>query len=222
MSGMPYLSGECGTIDGAEWCANTPRPLTHLIDSTDRQDALNTTDCSVPDCTHPARKRGWCGTHYSRWRRTGDLSLRRITPAEDRERFLSKIDRRSQNECWPWLGTILNTGYGQFVARGRKFMAHRYSYEVHVGPIPDGLTIDHVAAWGCTRLDCVNPSHLEPVTMGVNVLRGTAVSAINAAKTGCSEGHEFDATKVVKGRVERFCRACSNQKQRERLARSKA
>lgn len=49
MSGMLYMAGKCGTIDGAERCANTPRPLTHLIDSTDRQDALNTTDCSVPD-----------------------------------------------------------------------------------------------------------------------------------------------------------------------------
>lgn len=73
MTETPVTSGKRGTIDGAERCANTPRPLTHLIDSTDRQDAVKATrECSVAICDRPVSARGWCKSHYERWRTTGD------------------------------------------------------------------------------------------------------------------------------------------------------
>lgn len=75
--------------------------------------------------------------------------------------------------CW-WfveLGRENRNGYARLRWQGRELMAHRLSYEAHVGPIPDGLVLDHT----CRNRCCVNPAHLEPVTVQVNTLRGEAL-----------------------------------------------
>lgn len=82
------------------------------------------------------------------------------------QQFESKIER--SNECWNWTAHIAVTGYGMFQASGSQpVYAHRFSYELYVGPIPDGLTIDHL----CFNRKCVNPQHLEPVSLAENVRR---------------------------------------------------
>ena len=161
--------------------------------------------CMVEGCDRPVRSRDWCLMHYTRWKRTGSLLRKAEDPDAIAARFLSKIDRRLPDECWPWLGTILGNGYGQFGARGRRHSAHRYAYEFFVGPIPAGLTIDHVKARGCRLKHCVNPAHLEPVTMQENLRRSDAVSAVNARKTCCPRcGSDFDRSRD--GR--RYCKPC--------------
>lgn len=65
-----------------------------------------------------------------------------------------------ESECWEWTGVLEPTGYGRMSVNGRNVMAHRICYELHVGPIPDGLFLDHL----CHNRRCVNPEHLEPVT----------------------------------------------------------
>ncbi len=75
------------------------------------------------------------------------------------------------DECWVWIARLNRNGYGRLSALGREHMAHRLSYEVHTGPIPDGLLLDHL----CSVRSCVNPRHLEPVTHQVNTLRGKAL-----------------------------------------------
>lgn len=92
-------------------------------------------------------------------------------PAE--ERFWPKVNKT--DTCWLWEGQILANGYGRFWDGERQVVAHRFAYELVVGPIPTGLQIDHVAERGCTSKACVRPEHLEPVTQSVNLLRAFAL-----------------------------------------------
>ena len=91
------------------------------------------------------------------------------------ERFWMLVDKRSETECWPWLGTFGTVRgkypYGRFMANGQQYMAHRVAYVLNVGPIPENYTIDHVRKRGCAGGLCVNPSHLEAVTGSENMLR---------------------------------------------------
>jgi hypothetical protein len=109
-----------------------------------------------------------------------------MTPTE---RFMAKVSARPDG-CWQWMGATDRYGYGLslfYGRRERKHMAHRVAYEQFVGPIPEGLVIDHL----CRNKGCVNPDHLEPVTIGENVLRGETIPARNLLKTHCHRGHEF-------------------------------
>ncbi len=95
-----------------------------------------------------------------------------------------------------------------FSVDGRKVYVHRFSYELHIGPIPEGLVIDHL----CRTPACVNPDHLEPVTNAENVRRGEAPSAIGRRTGLCKYGHSLiDANRhPVTGKVIR-CRTCARE-----------
>jgi hypothetical protein len=106
--------------------------------------------------------------------------------------------------CWLWTGAT-QQGYGVHTSGGRAHKAHRVSYEEIVGPIPEGLTIDHL----CRVRNCVNPDHLEPVSQKVNTLRGITIPALNAAKTSCVNGHAFDeGNTYIRPDGARGCRRC--------------
>lgn len=87
---------------------------------------------------------------------------------------MEKVEKTST--CWLWTGVTSGSGarYGYFRPGGTapKVPAHRWAYEYFVGPIPEGLEVDHVAERGCTSKLCVNPAHLEPVTHKINRQRG--------------------------------------------------
>lgn len=126
------------------------------------------------------------------------------------DRFWSKVTVGDWQECWPWTGGKTTHGYGMFYpAKGRSVCAHRQAFELVNGPIPDGLELDHVRAWGCRLRHCVNPLHLEPVTHTENVQRATCLI------TRCPQGHEYtpENTRVRRGRRE--CRACHRDRQRD-------
>lgn len=118
-------------------------------------------------------------------------------------RLWSKV-AKSDGGCWIWTSAQRPDGYGVFWLHGRTQMAHRVVWEALRGPIPDGLTLDHL----CRNRICVNPDHLEPVTIRTNLLRGISFSARNAAKIACPRGHPYDATYITKRKRGRYCRIC--------------
>jgi hypothetical protein len=130
-----------------------------------------------------------------------------VVGATEAERFWLYVDKSPLTGCWHWTGGKDRGGYGDFRNTvGAHVRAHRYAYESLVGPIPDGLQIDHL----CRVRHCVNPSHLEPVTARVNTLRSKAPSARNAAKTECKRGHPFDHLNTAfQSDGRRSCRACN-------------
>lgn len=123
------------------------------------------------------------------------------------ETFWSRCIPEPNSGCWLWTGMVHGSGgYGSMSLGYRKrCRAHRFSYEALVGPIPTGLVIDHL----CRNVICVNPMHLEAVTIRVNTLRGIGPFAVKAAKTHCVRGHEFNETNTLVRPKGRECIACS-------------
>jgi hypothetical protein len=140
--------------------------------------------------------------------------------------FWARVAVRGAGECWPWIGVLSaqgsqRGGYGVMPMgiRGVRVAAHRFAYELLIGPIPPGVEIDHTchndsecAGRGadCPHRRCVNPAHLEPVTHAVNIQRGNH----RQKGTHCSKGHPF--TVAASGRNR--CLICQQAKRVARRA----
>lgn len=131
-------------------------------------------------------------------------------------RFWSRV-RVDPSGCWIWTGARYPNGYGSSRENGKSGgYAHRVAYTAVKGPIPTGLTIDHI----CRVKACVNPDHLEAVTQRENTLRSPiAPAAINARKTHCIHGHEFTPENTLRRGRERQCRTCHRTREFERARR---
>lgn len=124
--------------------------------------------------------------------------MRRTIPAE--YRFWPKVERTEG--CWLWTAGLNDCGYGWFNpgAGMSPVRAHRWAYEQIVGPIPEGLDLDHL----CRVRNCVNPEHLEPVTRRENVQRGW----VGRIPAECPHGHEYTPANTYTYRGKRQCKAC--------------
>lgn len=201
--------------------------------------------CSIAGCERRHEARGLCKRHYQRLLEGLPVNrpiAARLIGASVEERFWAKVDRSGgPDACWPWMATLTATRYGSFSIRAsnrtKSCRAHRFAYELVIGPIPRGRELDHLChtadldcAGGssCLHRRCCNPAHLEPVTHLENMLRG-----VPARKTHCKRGHEFtpDNTRYQKSRLGtmgRQCRACdliravmAAENQRKRRARAR-
>lgn len=165
--------------------------------------------CSVEGCQkrRHVRSTGLCDMHQHRLKRGIPLDAPKLTPGAQFELRFTKSD----DGCWLWNGYIPEAGY----VRYHKTAAHRYSYERYVGPIPDGLQLDHL----CRVRHCVNPDHLEPVTPAENTRRGTSLPAMTGRTGTCQRGHEFSGDNVYVARNGRRqcipCRKFRDQQKRE-------
>ncbi len=124
------------------------------------------------------------------------------------QRFLAKF--KVQPGCWEWTGAK-RKGYGCLREGGkgsRLLDAHRLSYQLFVGPIPEGYDLHH----RCENPGCVRPSHLEPLARRDHNFRGEGIGTVNSRKTRCSRGHRYDEENTYLWRGHRHCRTCQRQR----------
>ncbi len=162
------------------------------------------------------------------------MRKRQKLPPEEKER--NKLEKRERDGekrkaeilsllptdnaiCWTGLGYLKYDGYRCLSYKAETWSAHRLVYTFLIGPIPDGMTLDHL----CRNRACCNPKHLECVTQQENVLRGEGLTAKHAAKTHCVQGHELTpentsvyAYKYGKTRVCKICKRAAIRKYKEK------
>lgn len=118
------------------------------------------------------------------------------------ERFLSAVMPVTESGCWIWMDHLLASGYGALYTT-KNTRAHRFSYEHFVGPIPEGMVIDHLCGIKC----CVNPDHLEAVPQKENMRRAWARKS---RKPFCRQGHPRSGDNAYKNPTtgDIACREC--------------
>lgn len=173
--------------------------------------------CAEPRCARGAHKDGYCGTCL-RIRERGLPWAESVWIA----RRLANVKR--DGDCIIWQGAPNNMGYGKVsvqndpTAPGREEAAHRWFYKRLRGPIPEGMVLDHL----CRRPLCVNPDHLEPVTLAENTRRGALARGFLGNRTHCGNGHEWvpeNLLLVTGGDPEHptyRCRPCNTERARRR------
>lgn len=159
------------------------------------------------ECPRKVHARGFCITHYFRWRRHGDPNYVGSKRIPDEEVW--KHIKRNRQGCWVWQGRKNNRGYGVL---GRRRYAHIVAYVLTFGEIPAGMEIDHL----CFNPACIKPRHLEAVTSAENMRRRRLL-----VRGRCKRGHQIKGEADVylrkdNGRV--MCLMCQRQREAARHA----
>lgn len=170
------------------------------------------TSCEIPDCQKPRHGARWCQMHYRRHLYRGDP----VAPNKNDDpvaTFWSHV-RTEDSDCWIWTGALSVGGYGKWKPPRQfpiqTYLAHRVAYYLHKGDIPEERPhLDHL----CRVRPCVNPDHLEPVTLVENLRRGRTLI------THCPSGHEYSEVNTYVAGNSRHCRICHRDRERARRAR---
>ena len=152
------------------------------------------TTCSIDGCEKPSRTRGWCHTHYTRWRSHGD-PLVTLTHSNPEDSFIARVAWSGEHLLWT--GTTSWDGYGRLSIDGYMAYAHRYAWERENGPIPAGMFIDHA----CWVRACVLPEHLRLATRAENArnLSGIRKNRGDLPRGVYRDGNRFRAVVVANG-----------------------
>lgn len=160
-----------------------------------RGGTLTCMSCSVAECSSPVVCRGWCESHYNRWRRHGDPTAGLPSPKpaglsyEESFRWFMP-DSPPKSGCWIWTGRKDADGYGRFHAEGKSNGAHVAAHRIFVGPIGDGDCVLHDPV-ECSSRACCQPSHLRLGTMAENnadkVISGSAPKGTEHHKSKLSD-----------------------------------
>lgn len=164
---------------------------------------MNDPECTEKACGKRAHARGLCHMHYSRARRLerGVARPEQNQQVDPVEKILSRCEI---GLCWTWSRGANDAGYGLISWQGRVWYVHRLLWTLLVGPIAEGLEVDHL----CKNTRCCNPDHLEPVTPRVNKLRSGGMSGRHARRDACTNGHPYTNDSLYIDRGSGGCRVC--------------
>jgi hypothetical protein len=151
-----------------DWRVEARHPLNNQLSGVIDMPAKNDTtkSCSLPDCDRQYYARGYCGIHYHRLMRSGEIKATHAKiHGDDNARFDSYVHLIPFSTCHYWVGSLSPAGYGRIGVADKKLQAHRFAYERAKGPIPDGMYVLH----SCHTPACVNPDHLRVGTQKMNM-----------------------------------------------------
>lgn len=214
-------------------CQNHWRKLKKYGDPLGVAEKPETRLCTIEGCNNKHRSKGLCNKHYCRNRNHGspDIVKYEYIRGTLDERFWARVEKT--DNCWLWTGRISPKGYGQFDLEDRSITAHRMSWIMANGEIPEELEVNHLCHTrecmlgdNCPHRACIRIEHLEIISHAENVRKGNAGyyerKIFRPKKTYCINGHEYTLENTAQYKNSRVCRICACEKSRLYKQRQKA